>query len=248
MLNWLIDNAGVWYVLLAIAGIILAVLVYRFQDRRYVIGLAVVGGLALVLALLDGLVESDRQQIVRKVRAMAAAVEGNDLDGVMTHVSDRFRIGKGNKETLRRLTASYLSGITSMDVWDFSALEFSQLEVNAEENPAGTLPPSRQATVRFLVHVQGPRVYELPVRLCVAQFVLDADQQWRLSGFQIHDPLRPSDRPLPIPGLSLLDGPRNRTYPLASPFNPGQDGTTIQFASSAKEILPCCDACRPCCC
>jgi hypothetical protein len=181
--------------LLIVAVIVLAVIWYRGRDRRALRGLAGAAGALAVLSLIDMLTrffggETDQEQIVRKIREMAAGVQARDLERTFQHVSDSFERSGVTKSMLRQTAQSAIDGneVTEIRVWTFDP---------AQITPAKDGQPAT-ATIRFpfkVVTSDG----EAPPFHCEAVFVKDPDGQWRLKSFQVF--LHGSKNPYPIPHL-----------------------------------------------
>ena len=124
-------------------------------------------------ALLDKFVETDREQIVRKVQEMAAAMNARDLDGLLENISDNFRSPQGkDKQELRDTIANYLQmGVVgNVRIWDIAC----------ESTPSREHPPAR---VFFRAKAEsGGR--EL-LADCEATFDFDAEHGWRLRSLRL---------------------------------------------------------------
>lgn len=123
LFDWLFEGRTSVYAVLAALAVFLLLAWWQMR-KRWLLG-AVVFTLALfgLYALLDSSVETDREQIVRKVKEMAAAVTAHNLDAAFMHISDQFRSpgGKGKRE-LRDIAQTYLDNRTveRMQVWDIA--------------------------------------------------------------------------------------------------------------------------------
>lgn len=185
----LVESRSTVYWLLGVAAIGLAVLAVRTRDRRYVHGL---GGVAALLALffLVNLLrkETDGEQIERKVKEMAAAVRAKELDHAFDHVSPRFRRGATDRAALRGFVQNALDRHESADfrVSRFERVRFSQ--------STGDGPKIGTITFRLKI-IADERV--IPFRV-EADFVCDADGQWRLKDFRPY--LFNGTDPYPVPG------------------------------------------------
>ncbi len=195
MANWLDENATLLYMLFGMAALVLLVLWWRTRQRRVILGaagaialLALVWLLGYVIPLVFG--ESDKQQIERKIREMAEGVKARDLERVFTHISDEihFQTTHGKKD-FRRNADNAIRSHNPEDVliWDFEAKEISRQK--------------RTAKVEFMVKAKGNWPGSEVGYRCEAEFVLDADNQWRLKGFQIFNPYVDTHQPIQIPGF-----------------------------------------------
>src|SRR5207237_1141367 len=99
---WLVEGDSFVYFLLACAVAALGAAWRRTRKRRYAVAAGVAASLIVGYFFLDRFVESDGEQMVRKVREVAAAISANDLDAAFQHVSDTFDRGGVNKQQFRR--------------------------------------------------------------------------------------------------------------------------------------------------
>ncbi len=141
-------------------------------------GVAAVLVLAGLYAVLDVAIETDREQIVRKVHAMIAALNAGDIDGAFQHISDRFHSRGGRtKEELRGEARKYIGQkqVDHMDVWDIVCPD----------------PPSRaegRARASFQVKVHGQPGIDGFLAECDATFDFDPEHGWRLQGVRLLKP------------------------------------------------------------
>ena len=103
----------------------------------------------------------------------------------------RFRIGGRNKAEFRQWAEGRIRNgdVTSLRVWDFT-----KGHVDRELG---------MATIEFLVKGHGAWVRGGEFFRCKATFLLDADGEWRLSGFDLFQPYQDPAlaSPLDIPQL-----------------------------------------------
>jgi len=145
--DWLFEgHTSVYVVLAALMGFLL-VAWWQTRKRWVLMGVPLVAALAGVYALLDVMVETDREQIVRKVNALVAALNAHNLDAAFVHVSDEFRspAGKSKKE-VRDAARMYFDQkiVERVKVWD----------IVCEGTPSRERPPAR---VFFSIKVEGFR-------------------------------------------------------------------------------------------
>ncbi len=189
------DYRGTIYLFLAIAVIALGAVWLRTRDQRTGLAAAVAVGLLLLFAFIDFFVrsETDTEQILRKTRVMADAVAAKDANLLFSHISERFKLGSVDKATFRQIGEKRMQDgeIQGIKVRDFQPVTFIPAK--------GDEPPT--ASVRFVGYVrggsgdlEGARPYEV-----VAQYVRDADGQWRLLTFEVLDRGQPVSIPY-LPG------------------------------------------------
>jgi hypothetical protein len=165
------------YIALAAAAVLFVVLWYRTRKRRWLIGAAVAAALAGLYCLLDYAVETDREQIERKIHAMAAGFKAPaHLDAAFDNVSDHFHSSYvTDKKELRDLAQQHVqtSGITDVQI-----LEIHCGEISREKNTAA---------VEFRAKVIGNfggGLEAVPVH-CDATFDYDPALGWRMRGLGV---------------------------------------------------------------
>jgi hypothetical protein len=187
--DWLFEGRTAVYVVLAAAAAFLLVLWWRSRKRWCLTALGVVVALWCLYALLNYAVETDREQIIRKINEMAARVNAHDLDGAFEHISDDFRgPGGTTKEDLRKRANDHIkSGIvTSVDVWDV-------------ECPGAVSRERQPAEASFMVKVHGVQGVEGFFARCESTFAFDPGHGWQMKGFRLFKPQTTEE--WVIPGL-----------------------------------------------
>src|SRR5262245_12898360 len=141
--------------------------------------------LLLALGLCDFLFESDREQVIRKLREMSQGVRNRDLNRVFSHVSESFQVQNTTKAELRRSADSALNSgqVTELKIWDV------QLQPIA--------PGASRAIVEFQFKVEGSFNSNAFYR-CQATFMKDPDGQWRLQTFAVFNPAVDTNQPISI--------------------------------------------------
>jgi ketosteroid isomerase-like protein len=144
-----------------------------------------------VYFLLDWAVETDREQIGRRMQEMAGNVRTRNIAAIFSHISEDFRRGK---ENFRRLAESHIQrgDVDSVVVWD---LQFPD-EFRTPVEVSGRRAEGAQVFFRVNTHGGISEGWQARVE---ALFVRDPDGQWRLLDFRLFDPL--TNQPLSIPGL-----------------------------------------------
>ena len=175
MFDWLFEGrTSVYVVLAALAGFLL-VLWWQTRKRWFLLGIVVAAALTGIYAILDVVVETDREQIVRRVNALAAAVTAHNLDGIFVNISDDFHSPAGKSKTeVRDLARLYLEQkiVTGMKVWDIVCTESPSREKGTTQ-------------VSFSVKVAGFRDF---LADCDAVFDFDLKQGWRLKSVRLLKP------------------------------------------------------------
>jgi hypothetical protein len=175
LFDWLFEGRPSVYIALVGVAVILLILWWQRRKRWCLIAVAIVAALAGLYALLDVNVETDREQIVRKINAMIAAVNAHNLDAAFTHISDQFRSERGkSKADLRAMAEMYLNQriVETVKAWD----------ITMPERPSREHPPAR---VFFSVKASGVQEF---LADCDATFDFDAQHGWRLRSFRLLKP------------------------------------------------------------
>ena len=200
MSDWLFEGRPTVYVILAAAVVLLLVAWWQTRKRYWLYpGLAFLA-LIGVYFLLDRLVETDREQIVRKVNEMSAGVRERSVDRIFANVSEQFHLNGSGRAAFRQFAERALrtGEVTDITIWDFAFPEGFRTKVR-RVGTAGA-PERDGARVSFMVKPQGPRL-GAPFFRCDATFVRDPDGQWRLFTFQLFQPGVDSNQPFQIPQL-----------------------------------------------
>ena len=136
MFDWLFEgHLSVYFLLTAMAALFI-VLGVRTRKRRWYAVAAGAVAVAGLYCVLDFAVETDREQIQRKVRAMAADLTAPaHLDAVMENVSDRFHCPfADSKKALREKREKQSKRTTSR--------KFAYGTYIAKKSPANATRPS----------------------------------------------------------------------------------------------------------
>lgn len=175
------------YVLLVIVVLALGFIWFQQQaNRKRLIALGV-GILMLGLVFLsDTLVESSREEAVRKIQELADASQARDLDAMFHHISEDFRYkNRVTKAEFRGIAESVMtSGLWSgAAVWDFDRAYASE---EGERVIIGFRVKDVEREIQFY---------------CEATFQRDADGELRMVSFLCYDPIdQRSPETLPMLG------------------------------------------------
>jgi hypothetical protein len=188
MPTWLVEGEPVVYAVLGIAFLGSVVGWWRTRKRRFAVVAGIAAALLLGYFLLDKLVESDGEQMVRKVTDVATAISAHDLDAAFRSVSESFDRPPRNKASFRKFCDDVLraGNVTEIRVWDLAPVDESR--------------PQRTGSVEFHFKVRGRWGESPPNYFGKVTFTLDGDGQWRVKTFDVHDSLNQSRTPIGIPG------------------------------------------------
>ena len=176
MFDWLFEGHLSVYVLLAAAAALLIVLGARTRKRRWFTAAAGVVALAGLYCLLDFAVETDREQIQRKVKAMAAGLKAPaNLDAVLENVSDRFHCPFADSKTALRDKAR-----EQLKTWNITEVRISDLH-------CGEISRERKTAVaEFRAKVIGTfGALEAAPIFCTATFDYQPPQGWLLRELEV---------------------------------------------------------------
>lgn len=180
-MDWLFEGRLTVYLSLALVAAVLVAMWSRDRKRLW-LGLIVgVVSLALLYLLLDRAVETDREQIARKLYEMASGVERRDPGRINPHLAATFRYGGRDREGFRRYVEEFLRErkADSLTVWD--------LVDGAKPGEVFLKAKPRGATVPEVAHL-----------LVKTEWTKEAGGQWRLVTFSVRHPFIDKDTPLDI--------------------------------------------------
>jgi hypothetical protein len=185
LFDWLFEGRTSVYVMLVALAVFLLLIWWQTRKRWLLHGVVVAVALVGLYALLDKAVETDREQIVRKVQEMAAAVNARDLDGLFENISDNFRsrLGK-DKQQFRDTVANYLKKgmVSNVRVWD----------IGCKDTPSREHPPVQ---VFFSAKAESGRDLMAD---CEATFDFDAEHGWRLQNIRLLKPQTTEEWPIQL--------------------------------------------------
>jgi hypothetical protein len=166
--DWLFEGQTTVYILLIVVLIGLFVVYWQWRRRVWLYGMAVVVALIGLYWLLDRLVETDREQIHRKIGGMASGLQAHNVDAVFKHISDNFRSPQGeDKNELHSLAERRINQVTHVIVWN----------IRRDSRPQ---PGKDYSDLRFSFKVNDEFPFD-----CQPVFEHDAANGWRLKGLKI---------------------------------------------------------------
>lgn len=177
MFDWLFEGHLSVYALLTAAAALFAVLGTRARDRRWFAAAAGVVALAVLYCLLDSAVETDREQIQRKVKAMAAGLKAPaNLDAVLENVSDQFHCPFAESKSALRDKAR-----DAIQTYKITEVRISDLHCGDISRERST------AVAEFRAKVIGTfgSLEAAPV-ICKAKFDYEPQPGWRLRELEVH--------------------------------------------------------------
>jgi hypothetical protein len=181
------DPSNAVYLVLVIFAVIAGVLWVRNRDRRSLVVLLVAAVLFGLVFLCDRLWESPREEAVRKVREISAAVNAGDANKFLANVSDSFNYRGKKKADVRRVIDLARQHNVRTAVWDFDR--------GRVETPSPT-----EIDIVFDAKAEGPNG-EPFLQHFKTRFVKDSDGQWRLQTFTSYNIARQErggEEPIPL--------------------------------------------------
>ncbi len=176
MFDWLVEGRLPVYLVLLTVAIILVAVWWQRRSRRWLIAVAAVLGLVALYALLDRLIETPYEQMVRKVNEMAATAQKRDPASLNANLADSFDYHGVSKAALLRVADGR---IRSGDVRDVIVWDFERGPISRED---------RTGRIDFFIKVKTSFTRDELFFRCHATFTLDADGQWRMQTFELFDP------------------------------------------------------------
>lgn len=173
---WLVEGDATLLFVLASVGLICVALWWRTRQRKYAVVAAAAAVAILTLSLLDHLIESDREQMIRKVQEISDGVRARDFDRVFRHVSDDFRRGGFDKAQFRKYAedVSRHRNVTEFQAWGFVPGDVSRQKHRGE--------------LEFFFKIRGNWSAGNEYFLARTAWHLDSDGEWRLQTFEVFNP------------------------------------------------------------
>jgi hypothetical protein len=175
LFDWLFEGRTSVYAVLAALTVFLLLVWWQMRKRWLLGGVVFAAALVGLYALLDKVVETDREQIVRKIKEMAAAASARNLNAAFAHISDQFLSRGGNtKSQLRNIAQMHLDSrqVESVQVWD--------IQIEGQ--------PSREqgeVHVFFSAKTHGSQEF---LSDCDAVFTFHPEHGWQMRSFRLLKP------------------------------------------------------------
>lgn len=186
LLDWLVDNAIWFYLLVGMTAVALVVLWWNNRQKVYLYVLLGVLGLVPIIWLLTVFIITPRQKIWLAIDAMADGFSTNKPAQVVEHLSRDFKHGditKGNaKEKIERVISQF--GLADVYVWNYVLEELDRSKGHAR--------------VSFYLKVSSQTAGDFMIYRCEAEFVRE-DDVWRMKSFQRFRPMGNKNEPIPYP-------------------------------------------------
>jgi hypothetical protein len=186
MFDWLFEGSLGIYLLLGLIAAVLGYIGIRDRNQRILYSVGVVVFLIVLYFILDLLVETEPEQIKRKLAEMAKGMNKPDTAAVSQHLSQQFKFRQLDKNAMRRRADEAIKrySIRNIRIWD---VEVKDMEYE-----------KRTAKVTFSVKADSSFGNE-GFLLCRSVWVLDGDDQWRMKTFDLYNPVVGTDTPLEYP-------------------------------------------------
>jgi hypothetical protein len=183
--DWIFEGPTTLYILLLVAVAVFAALWVRDRKAFWLALLGIPATLALLLLVLDWAVETQREQIGRKLHEMAQAVDRRDAETIHGHMAATFRLAGRDRAAFKRFAERVFreGWVTSIVLWDIR-----------------TKPQGTKAEATLNAKLRGTRVTGSEFFRVKTQWTREGDQ-WRLAGFTVHNPYVDTDKPIDIPDL-----------------------------------------------
>lgn len=194
MPTFLSDPPQTLYLVLGAVLVVTAAVAARKQDRKSLIPAGVALGVLLLLLLLDRMVESPREEAVRRLEAMVHAADARNADAFIAHVADTLEYkGMGLATTVTReqvKTSGFWHILRSNNVhvaaWDFARDDTKQIDPNTVE--VGFLAKGEADGKQFPVYIR-------------ATFKKQPTGEMKLSRFESYDAIKRQNEAISVPGF-----------------------------------------------
>jgi hypothetical protein len=185
MPTFLSDPSPTFYLILIAFFVIALVIAGKNQDRRSFRRLGIATVALAAVFLIDWLVESPREQAVRKIQEISAAINDRSSEKMLQNVSDSFDFkGKKKADLAQVVHLAERHGVRTA-TW----------ELSRDRVAAGP----GDIEIAFEGKAEGPRG-EPFMKHFRARFVKDPDGQYRLQTFKVYDYVQ-KEQESDIPGF-----------------------------------------------
>ena len=189
MPTWLSDPTTGFYAVVFVLVVVAVAMYLRNRTRNNALTAALAVVVFIALVLCDRLFESPREESVRKVGEISAALNERNADKFMNLVSDRFEYKTWKKADLRKAVDLAKQYNIRTAVWEFN------------RDRATMVANGNEIEFTFDGKAEGPGGEPL-MKHFKARFIKDPDGQWRLKSFTPYNILQKENGPEEtIPGL-----------------------------------------------
>jgi hypothetical protein len=179
--DWLFEGRPAVYVTLGVLAVLFAALWWRDRRRAWLYALGVVALLAVVYLVLDRLVETRGEQITRRLQTIEKAVKAGNPELVMRQFSPQFTYRGVTRDRFHNMVIDRLKSkfVDDMTIWEVRI-------------------PDASGKVFFKAKPKGATLGDYPGFQVRADFVQDADGQWRMMGFEVYNLFVDAETPIDI--------------------------------------------------
>ncbi len=175
MFDWLFEGRISVYVVLIALSVFLLLAWWQMRKRWLLAGAVGAAAWIGLYSLLDKLIETDREQIVRKLNEMVAAVNAHNLDAAFVHISAQFRSPGGKTKNELRTAAQ-----THLDRRDVERVQVWDIEVEGR-------PSREQGEVHVFFSAKTHNGREF-LTDCDALFEFHPEYGWQMKSFRLLKP------------------------------------------------------------
>jgi len=172
---WLSDPSPTVYVFLTMIGV--AAVWYWFRSSQtWRVTLTVLGILLAIIAVvvIDILVESPREEAVRKLQWMAASANAREWDRVFAEFAEQFRYHGSDRSQFRSLVVPN------------AERHQAQIQFKSFDRESVAMLGEGHWRLGFIAQVTSPS-FEIVPYYVEAEFLREPDGQYRMLGFQVYN-------------------------------------------------------------
>jgi len=197
-MKWLEGLLGedVWPLLwvLALGALILVIAAVATGRAKFLFGVGALAVLAVVLAIVEWLWETDGERVDKVIDSLAQAVRDEDAAAIERHLSPQCRYGAANRGEIVQLAESV-----------FQTIEIDKLTISGKKT--AVFPLRKEASTEFLAVVRGKRsnieFNPYPTRW-ILTFRQTTKDEWQLVDIQQIPAFGENRQPLSPPGRTGL--------------------------------------------